>query len=97
MHLQPAVDDLAQRIGRPVLLEDHAQSVLAYSTQNGPMDNVRRDSILRRHTADEVRSTSAPLASSRPAGRCGYRSPATCCRGCACRSGTGTGCWVSCG
>jgi hypothetical protein len=55
MHLQPAVDDLAQHIGRPVLLEDHAQSVLAYSTQNGPMDNVRRDSILRRHTADEVR------------------------------------------
>jgi hypothetical protein len=55
MHLQPAVDDLAQRIGRPVLLEDHAQSVLAYSTQNGPVDDVRRDSILRRHTADEVR------------------------------------------
>lgn len=55
MHLQPAVDDLAHRIGRPVLLEDHAQSVLAYSTQNGAMDDVRRDSILRRHTADEVR------------------------------------------
>jgi hypothetical protein len=55
MHLQPAVDDLAHRIGRPVLLEDHAQSVLAYSTQNGPMDDVRRDSILRRHTAGEVR------------------------------------------
>ncbi|WP_459716965.1 PucR family transcriptional regulator [Actinophytocola sp. KF-1] len=55
MHPQPAVDDLAHRIGRPVLLEDHAQSVLAYSTQNGPMDDVRRDSILRRHTADEVR------------------------------------------
>lgn len=55
MHLQPAVDDLAARIGRPVLLEDQAQSVLAYSTQNGPMDDVRRDSILRRHTADSVR------------------------------------------
>ncbi|MFC4858069.1 PucR family transcriptional regulator [Actinophytocola glycyrrhizae] len=55
MHLQPAVDDLALRIGRPVLLEDHAQSVLAYSTQNGPMDDVRRDSILRRHTAGTVR------------------------------------------
>lgn len=55
MHLQSAVDDLAVRIGRPVLLEDHAQSVLAYSTQDGPMDDVRRDSILRRHTADEVR------------------------------------------
>ncbi|MBB4904370.1 PucR family transcriptional regulator [Actinophytocola algeriensis] len=55
MHLQPAVDDLALRIGRPVLLEDHAQSVLAYSTQDGAMDDVRRDSILRRHTADNVR------------------------------------------
>jgi hypothetical protein len=56
MHLQPAVDDLAARVGRPVLLEDHAQSVLAYSTQNGPLDDVRRDSILRRHTAGEVRN-----------------------------------------
>ena len=50
MRLQPAVDDLALRVGRPVLLEDHAQSVLAYSEQTGPMDDVRRDSILRRHT-----------------------------------------------
>lgn len=55
MHLQPAVDDLALHIGRPVLLEDHAQSVLAYSAQNDPMDDVRRDSILRRHTAGSVR------------------------------------------
>lgn len=56
MSLQLAVDDLAGRIGRPVLLEDHAQSVLAYSEQTGPMDDVRRDSILRRHTEREVRS-----------------------------------------
>ncbi|HYQ62232.1 helix-turn-helix domain-containing protein [Actinophytocola sp.] len=56
MRLQPAVDDLAVRIGRPVLLEDHAQSVLAYSEQSGPMDDVRRDSILRRHTARDVRA-----------------------------------------
>jgi hypothetical protein len=56
MRLQPAVDDLAVRLGRPVLLEDHAQSVLAYSEQNGPMDDVRRDSILRRHTSREVRT-----------------------------------------
>jgi hypothetical protein len=54
--LQLAVDDLAGRIGRPVLLEDHAQSVLAYSEQTGPMDDVRRDSILRRHTERDVRS-----------------------------------------
>jgi hypothetical protein len=56
MQLQLAVDDLALRIGRPVLLEDHAQSVLAYSEQTGPMDDVRRDSILRRHTTREVRT-----------------------------------------
>jgi PucR C-terminal helix-turn-helix domain len=56
MPLQPAVDDLAARLGRPVLLEDHAQSVLAYSEQTGPMDDVRRDSILRRHTGPEVRA-----------------------------------------
>jgi hypothetical protein len=55
VHLQPAVDHLAHRIGRPVLLEDHAQRVLAYSEQNGPVDDVRRDSILRRHTTDTVR------------------------------------------
>ena len=56
MALQLAVDDLARQLGRPVLLEDHAQSVLAYSEQNGPMDDVRRDSILRRHTTREVRA-----------------------------------------
>lgn len=56
MHLQPAVDDLADRVGRPVLLEDHAQRVLAYSEQDGPMDDVRRDSILRRHTEHAVRT-----------------------------------------
>ncbi|MFL6123427.1 PucR family transcriptional regulator [Actinophytocola sp.] len=56
MQLQLAVDDLAARVGRPVLLEDHAQSVLAYSEQTGPLDDVRRDSILRRHTTREVRA-----------------------------------------
>jgi hypothetical protein len=53
--LQLVVDDLAGRLGRPVLLEDHAQSVLAYSEQAEPIDDVRRDSILRRHTASDVR------------------------------------------
>ncbi|TDV52115.1 PucR family transcriptional regulator [Actinophytocola oryzae] len=56
MAVQLTVDDLAARLGRPVLLEDHAQSVLAYSEQTGPMDDVRRDSILRRHTARDVRA-----------------------------------------
>lgn len=53
--LQRAVDDLAARLGRPLLLEDRRQHVVAYSTQDGAMDEVRRDSILRRHTTPEVR------------------------------------------
>ncbi|HEY7596884.1 MAG TPA: helix-turn-helix domain-containing protein [Actinophytocola sp.] len=53
--LQHLVDELALRIGRPVLLEDHEQRVLAYSEQDGPMDDIRRESILRRHTTAEVR------------------------------------------
>lgn len=55
MRLQVAVDELAHRIGRPVLLEDHAQRVLAYSEQTDPVDEIRRDSILRRQTTPEVR------------------------------------------
>jgi len=55
-NLQRIVDDLALRVGRPVLLEDHGQRVIAYSEQTGPMDDVRRDSILRRHTTDDVRA-----------------------------------------
>lgn len=54
-NLQRLVDELALRIGRPVLLEDHDQRVLAYSEQDGPMDDIRRESILRRHTTAEVR------------------------------------------
>ena len=53
--LQQAVDELALRLGRSVLLEDHLQRVIAYSEQTEPMDDVRRDSILRRHTTPEVR------------------------------------------
>lgn len=53
--LQRTVDELALRLGRPVLLEDQQQQVVAYSEQTGPMDEVRRESILRRHTTPEVR------------------------------------------
>ncbi|MPZ84642.1 MAG: PucR family transcriptional regulator [Actinophytocola sp.] len=53
---QRLVDDLALRIGRPVLLEDHGQRVISYSEQSGPVDDIRRDSILRRHTTSEVRA-----------------------------------------
>lgn len=54
--VQRIVDDLARRIGRPVLLEDDGQRVVAYSEQTGPMDDLRRDSILRRHTSDAART-----------------------------------------
>ncbi|GAB2929149.1 PucR family transcriptional regulator [Nonomuraea fastidiosa] len=53
--LQRAVDELATRLGRPLLLEDRNQRVVAYSEQSGAVDDVRRDSILRRHTVPEVR------------------------------------------
>ncbi|HEV2779308.1 MAG TPA: helix-turn-helix domain-containing protein [Actinophytocola sp.] len=52
--LQRVVDELALNLGRPVLLEDHLQRVVAYSEQTEPMDDVRRESILRRHTTPEV-------------------------------------------
>src|SRR5947208_13470338 len=53
--LQRVIDELALRVGRPVLLEDHLQQVIAYSEQTEPMDAIRRESILRRHTTPEVR------------------------------------------
>lgn len=54
--LQKTVDDLAARLDRPLLLEDRLQRVVAYSEQSGAMDDIRRDSILRRHTTPEVRA-----------------------------------------
>lgn len=54
-NLQQIVEDLAVRLGRPVLLEDHGQRVVAYSEQTEPMDDIRRDSILRRQTTQDVR------------------------------------------
>jgi hypothetical protein len=52
--LQRIVDGLAARIGRPALIEDRRQRVVVYSEHGGPMDEVRRRSILRRHTTSEV-------------------------------------------
>lgn len=52
--LQRIVDSLASRVGRPALIEDHRQRVVVYSEQTEPMDEVRRVSILRRHTSAEV-------------------------------------------
>ncbi len=52
--LQTIIDALASRVGRPTLIEDHRQRVVAYSEQLEPMDEVRRLSILRRQTTPEV-------------------------------------------
>ncbi|SEH02278.1 DNA-binding transcriptional regulator, PucR family [Nonomuraea solani] len=52
--LQTIVDSVASRVGRPALIEDHRQRVVAYSEQVEPMDEVRRLSILRRQTTPEV-------------------------------------------
>jgi len=53
--LQALVEDLASRIGAPAVLEDHEQRMVAYSAQDGPIDEVRRDSILMRETRPEVK------------------------------------------
>ncbi|MBF8187026.1 helix-turn-helix domain-containing protein [Nonomuraea sp. K274] len=45
---------MASRVGRPAVIEDHRQRVVAYSEQLEPMDEVRRLSILRRQTTPEV-------------------------------------------
>jgi hypothetical protein len=53
--LQALIDELAQRTGVPIVLEDHDHRMLAYSSQDGLIDDVRRDSILRRVTCPETR------------------------------------------
>lgn len=52
--LQDIVDDLAQRLGSPTVLEDHEERMVVYSSHSQPIDEVRRDSILRRTTRREV-------------------------------------------
>ncbi|TDB94873.1 PucR family transcriptional regulator [Micromonospora fluostatini] len=52
--LQRIVDAVAARVGRPALIEDRRQRVVVYSDHDGPMDEVRRMSILRRQTTPEV-------------------------------------------
>ncbi|HEY4458549.1 MAG TPA: helix-turn-helix domain-containing protein [Pseudonocardiaceae bacterium] len=48
--LQNLVDDLATRLDAPTVLEDHEQRLIVYSTHSEPIDDIRRDSILRRET-----------------------------------------------
>jgi len=52
--LQELVDDLAERLGRPVALEDRRYRVLAYSAHAEPLDRVRLASILTRQAPADV-------------------------------------------
>ncbi|WP_173163506.1 PucR family transcriptional regulator [Phytohabitans suffuscus] len=54
LELQGIVDTMAARVGRPALIEDGRHRVVVYSEHTGTMDDVRRSSILRRHTTPEV-------------------------------------------
>lgn len=53
--LQVIVDDLAQQVDAPTVLEDAEQRMVAYSSHSGAIDEVRRDSILQRETQPQVR------------------------------------------
>jgi hypothetical protein len=52
--LQRLVESLATRLGRSLVLEDRQQRMVVYSQHREPMDEVRRESILRRETTPEV-------------------------------------------
>ena len=52
--LQHMVEQLADRLGRPAILEDRLLRLIAYSSHDQPVDDVRESSILRRHASPEV-------------------------------------------
>lgn len=52
--LQDLVDALAERLGRPVSIEDRRYRVLAYSAHAEPLDRVRLASILTREAPADV-------------------------------------------
>ncbi|WP_158542922.1 PucR family transcriptional regulator [Phytoactinopolyspora halophila] len=52
--LQQLLDAVAERIGRPAVLEDRFLKLIAYSAHDRPLDEVREDSILRKHASTEV-------------------------------------------
>jgi hypothetical protein len=54
--LQQVVDHLAERVGRPAILEDRFLRLIAYSSHDGPVDDVREASILHRQASPEVSS-----------------------------------------
>jgi hypothetical protein len=53
--LQALTDDVAQRLRAPAVLEDEEQRMIAYSSHTTLIDEIRRDSILRRETKPAVR------------------------------------------
>jgi hypothetical protein len=53
--LQALTDDVAERLDAPAVLEDDEQRVIAYSSHTTPIDEIRRDSILRRETQPTIR------------------------------------------
>lgn len=53
--LQVLTDEIAERLGAPCIVEDEEQRTVVYSSHTMPIDDVRRDSILRRETAPGVR------------------------------------------
>lgn len=54
--LQVLVDDLAERLGAPILLEDVEQRVIVYSAGHDQLDEIRQATILRREIPAEVRA-----------------------------------------
>ncbi|PZF81214.1 PucR family transcriptional regulator [Jiangella anatolica] len=55
LSMQQILESLAQRVGRPAVLEDRFSRLIAFSSHDRPIDDVREDSILRRHASPEVR------------------------------------------
>lgn len=53
--LQALIDDIAERLSSPAALEDDQQRMVVYSAHGSRIDEIRRDSILRRETQPRVR------------------------------------------
>ena len=53
--LQALIDDLAEQLAAPTVLEDDEQRLIVHSAQSAPIDEIRRESILLRFTPPGVR------------------------------------------
>ncbi|QEO13973.1 PucR family transcriptional regulator [Agromyces intestinalis] len=56
MSVNQLVNHIARVVGRPAVLEDQRQRVVAYSPQSGVIDEVRRKTILQHHAGPAVSS-----------------------------------------